>query len=60
MLDPEGGFGSPINPDEKTLAETLLDGQTEKLVGKCVQMALDGDSAAMKVCMDRLIPPVVG
>ena len=42
------------------LAETLLDGQTEKLVGKCVQMALDGDSAAMKVCMDRLIPPRKG
>ncbi len=39
------------------LAETLLDGQTEKLVNKCVEMAIDGDSAAMRICMDRLIPP---
>jgi hypothetical protein len=39
------------------LAETLLDGQTEQLVNKCVEMAIDGDSTAMRICMDRLIPP---
>ena len=39
------------------LAEILLDGQTEKLVNKCVEMAIDGDSTAMRICMDRLIPP---
>jgi uncharacterized protein DUF5681 len=39
------------------LAETLLDGQTEELVKKCVEMALEGDGTAMKICLDRLIPP---
>ena len=39
------------------LAETLLDGQTEKLVNKCVEMAIEGDTTAMKICMDRLVPP---
>ena len=39
------------------LAEILLDGQTEQLVNKCVEMAIDGDSTAMRICMDRLIPP---
>ena len=39
------------------LAEILLDGQTEQLVNKCVEMAIDGDSTAMRICMDRLVPP---
>ena len=39
------------------LAESLLDSQVKELVGKCVEMALEGDGQAMKVCMDRLIPP---
>jgi hypothetical protein len=39
------------------LAETLLDGETVALVKKCVEMAIDGDSAAMRICMDRLVPP---
>lgn len=38
------------------LAETLLDGQAKDLVQKCVDMALEGDGTAMKVCMDRLLP----
>jgi hypothetical protein len=39
------------------LAETLLDGEAEELVKKCVEMAIDGDSTAMRICMDRLVPP---
>ena len=39
------------------LAETLLDSRVKELVGKCVEMALEGDGQAMKVCMDRLIAP---
>ena len=39
------------------LAETLLDGEAVELVKKCVEMAIDGDSAAMRICMDRLVPP---
>lgn len=39
------------------LAESLLDSQVKELVEKCVEMALGGDGQAMKVCMDRLLPP---
>ena len=59
----KGESGNPAGKKPGTrhkatqLAETLLDGQTEKLVNKCVEMAIDGDSAAMRICMDRLIPP---
>ena len=59
----KGQSGNPAGKKPGTrhratqLAEILLDGQTEKLVNKCVEMAIDGDSAAMRICMDRLVPP---
>ncbi len=41
-----------------TLAcEALLDGQAEALTQKAIQMALDGDPMAMRLCLDRLFPP---
>lgn len=41
-----------------TLAiEALLDGQAEKLTQKAIQLALAGDLAALRLCMDRLCPP---
>jgi len=39
------------------LAQNLLDGETEELVRKCVEMALAGDGTAMRICIERLIPP---
>lgn len=39
------------------LAQGLIDGQAEELISKCVQMALDGDSTAMRLCIERLVPP---
>lgn len=39
------------------LAEKLLDSEVEGLVGECIKMAKGGDSTAMKLVMDRLIPP---
>jgi len=39
------------------LAQNLLDGETEELVRKCVEMALSGDGTAMRICIERLIPP---
>ncbi len=40
-----------------TLAcEALLDGQAEALTQKAIQMALDGDPVALRLCMDRLCP----
>ena len=38
------------------LAQGLIDGQAEELIQKCVQMALDGDSTAMRLCIERLVP----
>lgn len=37
--------------------ENLLDGQAEALTNKAVEMALNGDMAAMRLCMDRILPP---
>ena len=37
--------------------QALLDGEAEALTRKCVDMALDGDSVALRLCLDRLCPP---
>jgi len=39
------------------LAEQLFDGATGALANKAVQMALDGDAAAMRLVMGRIIAP---
>ncbi len=38
-------------------AQTLLDGEAEKLTRKAVEMALAGDPAALRICIDRVLPP---
>jgi hypothetical protein len=41
-----------------TLAcEALLEGQAQELTAKCIQMALGGDTVAMRLCLERLCPP---
>lgn len=37
--------------------EALLDGQGEALTQKAIDLALDGDSAALRLCLERLCPP---
>lgn len=40
-----------------TLAvEALLEGEAEALTRKAVEMALDGDTVAMRLCLDRIAP----
>ena len=40
-----------------TLAvEALLEGEAEALTRKAVQMALDGDGPALRLCLDRIAP----
>jgi len=39
------------------LAESLIDGQAEALVGKLLEMALAGDVTALRVAVERLLPP---
>jgi hypothetical protein len=38
-------------------AEALLDGEADALVRKAIEMALAGDSTALRLCLERLIPP---
>jgi len=37
--------------------ENLLEGETERLTRKVVDLALDGDTTAMRLCMERILPP---
>ena len=37
-------------------AEALLDGEVQALTRKAIQMALDGDSVALRICMERICP----
>jgi hypothetical protein len=54
--------GNPGRPkgsrNRTTLAlEALLDGEAEALTRKAIEMALDGDPTAMRLVMDRIMPP---
>jgi hypothetical protein len=41
-----------------TLAmDALLDGEAENLTRKAIELALEGDMAALRLCLDRLCPP---
>src|SRR5579859_3886440 len=41
-----------------TLAlETLLDGQARALTQKAIDLALAGDLTALRICLDRILPP---
>src|SRR4029077_19494962 len=37
--------------------EMLLDGQAEALTQKAIDLALAGDMAALRLCLDRILPP---
>src|SRR4029077_11980965 len=39
------------------LAEQLLDGEAEGLIRKIIQKAKHGDVAALRICIDRILPP---
>jgi hypothetical protein len=44
--------------NKATLAiEELLDGEAEALTRKAVDRELEGDMAALRICLDRLLPP---
>jgi hypothetical protein len=38
-------------------AEALLDGEAEALTRKAIDKALEGDSVALRLCLERIIPP---
>jgi hypothetical protein len=37
--------------------EALLDNQAKALAQKAIQMALEGDPVALRLCLDRICPP---
>jgi hypothetical protein len=39
------------------LAEELLNGEMEELIRKLIEKARAGDVAALRLCLDRLLPP---
>ena len=48
----------PGSRNRKTLiAELLLEGESEALARKAVELALGGNPAALRLCLDRLIAP---
>src|SRR5215813_8515120 len=42
--------------DKRTAMQALLEPHAEALVTKVVELALAGDGAALRICIDRLIP----
>ena len=38
-------------------AQALLDGEAEALTRKAIELAKGGDLTALRLCMDRLLPP---
>jgi hypothetical protein len=38
-------------------AEALLDGEAEGLTRKALEMALDGDTVVLRLCLERILPP---
>ena len=62
--NPDGTFslGNPGRPkgarNRTTRAvEALLEGQSEALTQKAVDMALEGDTTALRLCLERIAPP---
>jgi hypothetical protein len=51
--------GRPLGSRHRAtvLAESLLDGQTTELVQKTIDLALAGDTTALRLCLERIIPP---
>ena len=37
--------------------ESLLEGEAEQLTQKAIELALNGDITALRLCLERLIPP---
>lgn len=51
------GGGKPGARHKVTRAmEALLEGQHEALTKKAIDMALGGDTTALRLCLDRLVP----
>jgi len=54
--------GRPKGARNRTtvLAEGLLDGEAQAITRKLIDKALEGDNAALRLCLERLLPPKRG
>ena len=58
----KGRSGNPAgrpagSRNSATLAvEAMLDGEAERLTRKCIDLALSGDTVALRLCIERLCP----
>lgn len=54
-----GNPGKPKGARHRTTlaVEALLDGEAEGLTRKAIELALAGDTVALRMCMDRIAPP---
>jgi len=58
-----GTSGNPAGKPKGTrnratlAAETLLDGEAEALTRKAIELALGGDSTALRLCIERIVAP---
>lgn len=49
--------GKPVGAkDKRTELRELLKPHSEKLIQKAVDLAMEGDQAALKMCLDRICP----
>ena len=59
---PKGKSGNPNGKPQGALnrstiaVQQLLEGESEALTRKCVELALGGDSTALRLCMERIAP----
>ena len=54
--NPEGRLAESRNQATEA-AELLLDGEAEALTRKAVELALEGEGSALRLCLERIIPP---
>jgi len=54
-----GNPGRPKGARHKATraAQQLLDGEAEALTRKAVELALEGDTTALRLCLERVAPP---
>lgn len=54
--NPKGRVHGSRNAATRAM-EALLDGESDALTRKAIEMAKGGDMAALRLCLDRILPP---
>lgn len=55
--NPRGRLPGTLNR-ATALAAQLFEDEAPRLVRKCIELALAGDTTALRLCLDRILPPV--